>query len=179
MKKRITIVLSTIVTVALFTVFAVTVINALSLNSVADGGVSANSADAAQIAAEQSITKFINDINEAQNKAVQTATFCYAIASANGTAVAFPQNPLAVAAGAVSTYPTAVIKTDSFFSFNQAMMNKVKSNTLLNYEIHYKYKDHKYVLVIPAGADYSMIFPSNGFYGFKYLECFFGGYEEF
>ena len=178
MKNKITIAISTLVALAAVAVFAVVTINALPVDSFADS-VSVNSAEAAQIAAEQSITKFVNDIGDAQNKAVQTATFCYAIASANGTQVAFPQNPLSVAAGAVATYPTAVIKTDSFFSFNQAMMNKVKSNTLLNYEIHYKYKGHKYVLVIPAGADYSMIFPSNGFYGFKYLECFFGGYEEF
>lgn len=178
MKNKITVVVSTLLILAVVAI-AIVAFAKLPVISLADGTVSGNSVEADQIAAEQRVAKFINDIDAAQKNAVQQATFCYAIASANGTQVVFPQNPLTVNAGAVATYPTAIVRTDEFFFFNQAMMNKVKANTLLNYEIHYKYQGHKYVLVIPAGADYSLIFPSNGYYGFKYLECFFGGYEEF
>ena len=73
---------------------------------------------------------------------------------------------------------TAVIKTDYFTCFTQDMMNLLASNTTVNYEIHYLYKGKRYVVVIPAGTDYSKLQDSNGYYGFRYLDSIFGGYEE-
>ena len=73
---------------------------------------------------------------------------------------------------------TAVIKTDYFTCFTQDMMNLLASNATVNYEIHYLYKGKRYVVVIPAGTDFSKLQDSNGYYGFRYLDSIFDGYEE-
>ena len=73
---------------------------------------------------------------------------------------------------------TAVIKTDYFTCFTKDMMNLLAANPNMNYEIHYLYKGKRYVIVIPAGTDYSKLQDSNGYYGFRYLDSIFGGYEE-
>lgn len=179
MNKKASVAISVIIAIVATTIFALLPESVFSVNSFADGTVSGNSPEAAQMAAEQSTAKFVTDIATAQNQAIQTATLCYAIASANGTQAVFPQKPETVAAGALATYPTAIVKTDTFSCFNKSMLDQIKKNPLLNYEIHYKYQDKKYVLVIPAGADFTLVAPINGFYGFKYLELFFGGYQEF
>lgn len=74
--------------------------------------------------------------------------------------------------------PTAVIKTDYFTCFTQEMLKQLASNPNVNYEIHYRYQGKRYVVVIPAGTDYSQLKDSNGYYGFRYLDSIFGGYEE-
>ena len=73
---------------------------------------------------------------------------------------------------------TAVIKTDYFTCFTKDMMDLLAANPNINYEIHYRYKGKRYVVVIPAGTDYSKLQDSNGYYGFRYLDSIFGGYEE-
>ena len=74
--------------------------------------------------------------------------------------------------------PTAVIKTDYFTCFTQEMLKQLAANPNVNYEIHYRYQGKRYVVVIPAGTDYSQLKDSNGYYGFRYLDSIFGGYEE-
>lgn len=74
--------------------------------------------------------------------------------------------------------PTAVIKTDYFTCFTQGMLKQLAANSNVNYEIHYRYQGKRYVVVIPAGTDYSQLKDSNGYYGFRYLDSIFGGYEE-
>ena len=74
--------------------------------------------------------------------------------------------------------PTAVIKTDYFTCFTQEMLKQLAANSNVNYEIHYRYQGKRYVVVIPAGTDYSQLKDSNGYYGFRYLDSIFGGYEE-
>ncbi len=74
--------------------------------------------------------------------------------------------------------PTAVIKTDYFTCFTQDMLKQLAANSNVNYEIHYRYQGKRYVVVIPAGTDYSQLKDSNGYYGFRYLDSIFGGYEE-
>ena len=74
--------------------------------------------------------------------------------------------------------PTAVIKTDYFTCFTQDMLKQLAVNPNVNYEIHYRYQGKRYVVVIPAGTDYSQLKDSNGYYGFRYLDSIFGGYEE-
>lgn len=74
--------------------------------------------------------------------------------------------------------PTAVIKTDYFTCFTQDMLKQLVANPNVNYEIHYRYQGKRYVVVIPAGTDYSQLKDSNGYYGFRYLDSIFGGYEE-
>ncbi len=73
---------------------------------------------------------------------------------------------------------TAVIKTDYFTCFTQEMLKQLAANPNVNYEIHYRYQGKRYVVVIPAGTDYSQLKDSNGYYGFRYLDSIFGGYEE-
>ncbi len=80
--------------------------------------------------------------------------------------------------GEVAGTPTAVIKTDYFTCFTQEMLKQLASNPNVNYEIHYRYQGKRYVVVIPAGTDYSQLKDSNGYYGFRYLDSIFGGYEE-
>ena len=74
--------------------------------------------------------------------------------------------------------PTAVIKTDYFTCFTQDMLKQLAANSNVNYEIHDRYQGKRYVVVIPAGTDYSQLKDSNGYYGFRYLDSIFGGYEE-
>lgn len=80
--------------------------------------------------------------------------------------------------GEAAGTPTAVIKTDYFICFTQEMLKQLASNPNVNYEIHYRYQGKRYVVVIPAGTDYSQLKDSNGYYGFRYLDSIFGGYEE-
>ena len=80
--------------------------------------------------------------------------------------------------GEAAVTPTAVIKTDYFTCFTQEMLKQLASNPNVNYEIHYRYQGKRYVVVIPAGTDYSQLKDSNGYYGFRYLDSIFGGYEE-
>ena len=80
--------------------------------------------------------------------------------------------------GEVAGTPTAVIKTDYFTCFTQEMLKQLAANPNVNYEIHYRYQGKRYVVVIPAGADYSQLKDSNGYYGFRYLDSIFDGYEE-
>ena len=60
----------------------------------------------------------------------------------------------------------------------QEMLKQLAANPNVNYEIHYRYQGKRYVVVIPAGTDYSQLKDSNGYYGFRYLDSIFGGYEE-
>lgn len=80
--------------------------------------------------------------------------------------------------GEAAGTPTAVIKTDYFICFTQEMLKQLAANPNVNYEIHYRYQGKRYVVVIPAGTDYSQLKDSNGYYGFCYLDSIFGGYEE-
>ena len=80
--------------------------------------------------------------------------------------------------GEVAGTPTAVIKTDYFTCFTQEMLKQLAANPNVNYEIHYRYQGKRYVVVIPAGTDYSQLKDSNGYYGFRYLDSIFDGYEE-
>ena len=80
--------------------------------------------------------------------------------------------------GEAAGTPTAVIKTDYFTCFTQEMLKQLAANPNVNYEIHYRYQGKRYVVVIPAGTDYSQLKDSNGYYGFRYLDGIFGGYEE-
>ena len=80
--------------------------------------------------------------------------------------------------GEAAGTPTEVIKTDYFTCFTQEMLKQLASNPNVNYEIHYRYQGKRYVVVIPAGTDYSQLKDSNGYYGFRYLDSIFGGYEE-
>lgn len=80
--------------------------------------------------------------------------------------------------GEAAGTPTAVIKTDYFTCFTQGMLKQLAANPNVNYEIHYRYRGKRYVVVIPAGTDYSQLKDSNGYYGFRYLDSIFGGYEE-
>ena len=80
--------------------------------------------------------------------------------------------------GEVAGTPTAVIKTDYFTCFTQEMLKQLAANPNVNYEIHYRYQGKRYVVVIPAGTDYSQLKDSNGYYGLRYLDSIFGGYEE-
>lgn len=77
-----------------------------------------------------------------------------------------------------SEVPSVLIKTDYFTCFTKDMMDLLAANPDMNYEIHYRYKGKRYVVVIPAGTDYSKLQDSNGYYGFRYLDSIFGGYEE-
>ena len=79
--------------------------------------------------------------------------------------------------GEAAGTPTAVIKTDYFTCFTQEMLKQLAANPNVNYEIHYRYQGKRYVVVIPAGTDYSQLKDSNGYYGFRYLDSIFGGYE--
>ena len=80
--------------------------------------------------------------------------------------------------GEAAGTPIAVIKTDYFTCFTQGMLKQLAANPNVNYEIHYRYQGKRYVVVIPAGTDYSQLKDSNGYYGFRYLDSIFGGYEE-
>lgn len=80
--------------------------------------------------------------------------------------------------GEAAGTPTAVIKTDYFTCFTQEMLKQLAANPNVNYEIHYRYQGKRYVVVIPAGTDYSQLKDSNGYYGFRYPDSIFGGYEE-
>ena len=80
--------------------------------------------------------------------------------------------------GEAAGTPTAVIKTDYFTCFTQGVLKQLAANPNVNYEIHYRYQGKRYVVVIPAGTDYSQLKDSNGYYGFRYLDSIFGGYEE-
>lgn len=80
--------------------------------------------------------------------------------------------------GEAAGTPIAVIKTDYFTCFTQEMLKQLAVNPNVNYEIHYRYQGKRYVVVIPAGTDYSQLKDSNGYYGFRYLDSIFGGYEE-
>ena len=71
-----------------------------------------------------------------------------------------------------------IIKTDYFSCFTKDMLKLLEENSDLSYEFHYRYQGKRYVLVIPANADYSQLQDSNGYYGFRYLDSVFGGYEE-
>lgn len=72
---------------------------------------------------------------------------------------------------------TVVIKTDYFTCFTTKMMELLAANPDVSYEIHYRYRGKNYVLTIPAGADWSRLEDANGYYGFRYLDSIFGGYE--
>lgn len=67
--------------------------------------------------------------------------------------------------GEAAGTPTAVIKTDYFTCFTQGMLKQLAANPNVNYEIHYRYQGKRYVVVIPAGTDYSQLKDSNGYYG--------------
>lgn len=72
---------------------------------------------------------------------------------------------------------TVVIKTDYFTCLTTKMMELLAANPDVSYEIHYRYQGKNYVLTIPAGADWSSLETANGYYGFRYLDSIFGGYE--
>ena len=110
--------------------------------------------------AEQKTEDFVKEIAKITEQAIQTSAKAD---EANGEAAGTP---------------TAVIKTDYFTCFTQEMLKQLASNPNVNYEIHYRYQGKRYVVVIPAGTDYSQLKDSNGYYGFRYLDSIFGGFEE-
>ncbi len=73
---------------------------------------------------------------------------------------------------------TVVIDTGIWTCFNQKVLDELAKHPNVSLEIHYSYKNVRYVLVIPAGADLEAIRREDGFYGFRYLDSIFGGYEE-
>lgn len=111
---------------------------------------------AMQKAAEQKTVDFINEIKKQVQQIEGGLT---AASTANGSSV-------------------AVITTDYFTCFTKEMMELLAANPDVSYEIHYRYQGKRYVLVIPAGADLGSLQDSNGYYGFRYLDSIFGGYEE-
>lgn len=110
--------------------------------------------------AEQKTEDFVKEIAKMTEQAIQASAKAD---EANGEAAGTP---------------TAVIKTDYFTCFTQEMLKQLAANSNVNYEIHYRYQGKRYVVVIPAGTDYSQLKDSNGYYGFRYLDSIFGGYEE-
>lgn len=110
--------------------------------------------------AEQKTEDFVKEIAKITEQAIQASAKA---GEANGEAAGTP---------------TAVIKTDYFTCFTQEMLKQLAANPNVNYEIHYRYQGKRYVVVIPAGTDYSQLKDSNGYYGFRYLDSIFGGYEE-
>lgn len=110
--------------------------------------------------AEQKTEDFVKEIAKITEQAIQASAKA---GEANGEAAGTP---------------TAVIKTDYFTCFTQEMLEQLAANPNVNYEIHYRYQGKRYVVVIPAGTDYSQLKDSNGYYGFRYLDSIFGGYEE-
>lgn len=110
--------------------------------------------------AEQKTEDFVKEIAKMTEQAIQTSA---KEDEANGEAAGTP---------------IAVIKTDYFTCFTQEMLKQLAANPNVNYEIHYRYQGKRYVVVIPAGTDYSQLKDSNGYYGFRYLDSIFGGYEE-
>ena len=110
--------------------------------------------------AEQKTEDFVKEIAKMTEQAIQASAKTDEV---NGEAVGTP---------------TAVIKTDYFTCFTQEMLKQLAANPNVNYEIHYRYQGKRYVVVIPAGTDYSQLKDSNGYYGFRYLDSIFGGYEE-
>lgn len=111
---------------------------------------------AMQKAAEQKTVDFINEIKEQVQQVRDGLTVA---PTANGS-------------------PVAVITTDYFTCFTKEMLELLAANPDVSYEIHYRYQGKRYVLVIPAGADLGSLQDSNGYYGFRYLDSIFGGYEE-
>lgn len=111
---------------------------------------------AMQKAAEQKTVDFINEIKEQVQQIRDGFT---AASTANGSSV-------------------AVITTDYFTCLTKEMLELLAANPDVSYEIHYRYQGKRYVLVIPAGADLGSLQDSNGYYGFRYLDSIFGGYEE-
>lgn len=107
----------------------------------------------AQKEAEQQVEDFYKTIQKAINKA---------------------RSEDSAASGSIGT---AMIKTTYFTCFTQRMMDLLVQNSDLSYEIYYRYKGRNYVLMIPAGADYSKLQASNGYYGFRYLTGMFSGNE--
>lgn len=73
---------------------------------------------------------------------------------------------------------TVVIDTGIWICFNQKVLDELAKHPNVSLEIHYSYKNVRYVLVIPAGADLEAIRREDGFYGFRYLDSIFGGYQE-
>lgn len=73
---------------------------------------------------------------------------------------------------------TVVIDTGIWTCFNQKVLDELAKHPNVSLEIHYSYKNVRYVLVIPAGADLEAIRREDGFYGFRYLDSIFGGYQE-
>lgn len=110
--------------------------------------------------AEQKTEDFVKEIAKMTEQAIQASTKTDEV---NGEAAGTP---------------TAVIKTDYFTCFTQEMLKQLAANPNVNYEIHYRYQGKRYVVVIPAGTDYSQLKDSNGYYGFRYLDSIFDGYEE-
>lgn len=71
-----------------------------------------------------------------------------------------------------------VIDTGNWTCFSQRVLDELAKHPSVSLEIHYSYQNTRYVLVIPAGADLEAIRREDGFYGFRYLDSIFGGYEE-
>lgn len=185
--KKIIISLSTMLAIGLVAFMATSFLTvsatADSASSNSEGGGSSSqeslaaATDAAQAAAEATNDAFVNSINNAAKKAVNDAAAVAAYAAATNTLPQYTTDAKDLAAGALAGAPTAVVDTKVFSCFNQKMLDAVKKNNAINYEIHYTFNGKKSVLVIPAGADYTKVVPSN-FYGFKYLAAVFGGYDE-
>lgn len=71
-----------------------------------------------------------------------------------------------------------VIDTGNWTCFSQRVLDELAKHPSVSLEIHYSYQNTRYVLVIPVGADLEAIRREDGFYGFRYLDSIFGGYEE-
>lgn len=93
------------------------------------------------------------------------------------SAAASADHPSAATTDTAETNATVVMKTDYFTCFTTEMMELLAANPDVNYEIHYRYQGKRYVLIIPAGTDFSSLESSDGYYGFRYLDSIFGGYE--
>lgn len=93
------------------------------------------------------------------------------------SAAASADHASAATTDTAETNATVVMKTDYFTCFTTEMMELLAANPDVNYEIHYRYQGKRYVLIIPAGTDFSSLESSDGYYGFRYLDSIFGGYE--
>ncbi len=69
----------------------------------------------------------------------------------------------------------AIIRTDRWISFNQAVIEAIAERPELSVTVVYKYQGVECSVMIPAGADVRSLLNENGYCGFRYLDSVFGG----
>ena len=71
----------------------------------------------------------------------------------------------------------AVIETERWLSFNQAVFDAMALRPELTVRVRYRYEGKRYEVTVPAGAKLSGLTDKNGFCGFRYLDQMFMGKE--